>query len=90
MKLVSASLREIESATARALRAFSGSNKPHFENIDGSRHEVKDMFIRFHEIQEKVNVIRIHVLLNGIATKLNWDNTETTKSVQLEVWALSN
>ena len=78
--------REIESATARALRAFSGSNKPHFENIDGSRHEVKDMFIRFHEIQEKVNVIRIHVLLNGIATKLNWDNTETTKSVQLEVW----
>ena len=87
MKLVSASpAREIESATARALRAFSGSNKPHFENIDGSRHEVKDMFIRFHEIQEKVNVIRIHVLLNGIATKLNWDNTETTKSVQLEVW----
>ncbi|MDC3124140.1 AIPR family protein [Gammaproteobacteria bacterium] len=78
--------RDIESAAKRALRAFLGSKKPHHENIDASRYDVRDMFIRLHEIQNKVNVIRIHVLINGTATNLSWGKSETTKSVQLEVW----
>ena len=78
--------RDITDAASKALRAFSGSVTSHSEKIEGSRPAVKDMFSRLHEIQEKVNVIRIHVLLNGIASNLSWDKEITTKSVQLEVW----
>ena len=76
----------ITDAASKALRAFSGSVTSHSEKIEGSRPAVKDMFSRLHEIKKKVNVIRIHVLLNGIASNLSWDKEITTKSVQLEVW----